>query len=379
MSELARAIHDSPYKIVMAVTGGGIGAIHDLLTTPGASRSILEASVPYASAALTNLLGGKPDQFCSSATARAMAMACFQRARNLNGEEELGSLIGVGCTASLASDLPKRGDHRVHAAIQTFAATETASVRLVKGRRTRLEEDRAASELLMHLILSHARKTELDWNTGDPDEVPEFQRYEAPEGWSKLLGRECAWTNSQGDRFGDVLDGQQNRLAIYCGAFHPRHEGHKQIATIGAKRYDRVIHEISIQNVDKPPLDFLEMAARASQFEAGEELIFSRAPTFAEKSKVFPHFTFLVGVDTIYRVAQPTYYGGEKARDLAISEIKEQGCRFLVFGRLLDNQFQEFSASEVTRDLANLCDFVSESEFRNDASSTVIRQANRSD
>ena len=66
--------------MVLAITGGGSGAIADLLEVPGGSRTVLEAVVPYSAAALVEFLRGKPEQFCSARTARAMAMAAFQRA-----------------------------------------------------------------------------------------------------------------------------------------------------------------------------------------------------------------------------------------------------------------------------------------------------------
>lgn len=380
MSDLAQAIHDSGYKIVLAVTGGGIGAIHDLLRTSGASRSILEATIPYASEALTELLGGRPDQFCSSATSRAMAMAAFQRARCLayESKSETAKLLGIGCTASLASDHPKQGQHRVHVAVQSATATAWASVTLAKGRRTRREEDHVASTLLMRFLHARAIDREFTWSTGFVDEPIETQLCNAPLGWQKLLGGECCWTNRDGSQAEKTLLGSNSPLAIYCGAFHPRHAGHEQIARIGAQRFGRVVHEISIRNVDKLPLDFLEMSERAAQFTAEEEIVFSSAPTFVEKAKIFPGCVFLVGVDTIRRIAQPIYYGGEKERDAAIDQLAQRGCRFLVFGRLIEGKFEEFSSADVTPKLAELCDVVSEREFRLDISSTVLRSDNGS-
>ena len=66
---LIRAIHDSPTQAVVAVTGGGVATLTWLLTVPGASRTILEGTVPYAASALTGLLGAVPDQAVSAATA----------------------------------------------------------------------------------------------------------------------------------------------------------------------------------------------------------------------------------------------------------------------------------------------------------------------
>ena len=105
----------------MAATGGGSRAIADLLEVPGGSKTLLEAVVPYSAPAMVEWLGGVPDEFCSAATARAMAMVAFQRARRY--EEPESTVAGVACTASLASDRPKRGPHRIHVAVQTIGET----------------------------------------------------------------------------------------------------------------------------------------------------------------------------------------------------------------------------------------------------------------
>jgi hypothetical protein len=64
----------------IAVTGGGSAVIADLFTVPGASNSLLHASVPYSHAALSELLGGpEHPQSCSRDTAILMAKAVFKK------------------------------------------------------------------------------------------------------------------------------------------------------------------------------------------------------------------------------------------------------------------------------------------------------------
>src|SRR5437762_311819 len=108
---LIEALHQAPYKCVLAVTGGGTQAAALLLNVPGGSRTILEIVVPYHERSLDDFLGHTPDQSCSEGTSREMARRAFERARWLTPGE---AVIGVGCTASLATDRPKRGDHRFH-------------------------------------------------------------------------------------------------------------------------------------------------------------------------------------------------------------------------------------------------------------------------
>ncbi len=161
--ELIRRIHAAPGQMVLVVTGGGSAAISDLLAVPGGSRTILEAIVPYSAAALIDFLHGQPEHFCSASAARSMAMAAFERARHLQSAEQRRAVasgtaamdapvFGIACTASLVSDRPKRGAHRIHVACQSATTTTTQSVELVKGRRIRAEEEAVAADLVLKTI-----------------------------------------------------------------------------------------------------------------------------------------------------------------------------------------------------------------------------------
>jgi nicotinamide mononucleotide (NMN) deamidase PncC len=54
--ELIRQIHAAAVRMVLAISGGGSSAIGELLAVPGASRTVLEAVVPYSAAALVYVL-----------------------------------------------------------------------------------------------------------------------------------------------------------------------------------------------------------------------------------------------------------------------------------------------------------------------------------
>ncbi|NOQ48554.1 MAG: hypothetical protein GQ576_05390 [Methanococcoides sp.] len=75
LRDIIMHIHNSPCRLVLAVTGGGAGAIDQLLRYGGGSATVLEALVPYSSKALDELIGKKPEKYASPVTVRAMAMA----------------------------------------------------------------------------------------------------------------------------------------------------------------------------------------------------------------------------------------------------------------------------------------------------------------
>src|SRR5258708_791676 len=109
VSQLIAAVHQKARPFVLALTGGGTTAAARLLSVPGGSRTVLEVIVPYHEQANREFLGHTPEQACCAAASQSMAARAFARARWLEPGQ---AVLGIGGTASLASDRPKKGDHR---------------------------------------------------------------------------------------------------------------------------------------------------------------------------------------------------------------------------------------------------------------------------
>jgi nicotinamide mononucleotide (NMN) deamidase PncC len=156
---LISQIHASPVMAVIVVTGGGAQAVADLLAVPGASKTVLEALVPYSERSLTEFLGHSPTQAVSIETAAAMAQAAYQRAMFLR-EAESVPVIGLSCTATLATDRPKKGEHRAHIGLCSANGTRAFSFTLRKGARNRHEEERVVSNVLISILAETCGVTE---------------------------------------------------------------------------------------------------------------------------------------------------------------------------------------------------------------------------
>ena len=382
---LIEAIHAAPVRCVVVATGGGASAIAELLTVPGGSRTILEAVVPYSSAALADWLGRAPEQYCSAETARAMATVACERAHRLSEQDDskfaaaAGDLfVGVACTASLVSDRPKKGAHRLHVATETDDMTHSVELVLEKGARDRAGEEQVAGRVLLSALARAAVPTAaipaLDLRPAE--EVKERQAAGGP-----LLGAlrrrkiGCVWSLPDGGLVEVPPSSSAERRSILCGAFNPLHFGHEQLrAAAEAHLGFPVYFEISLRNVDKPPLDYITLEDRRRQFSK-VPLALTSAPTFVEKSAALPGTTFVVGVDTAERIVQPRYYGGsDAAMHEALSTIARNRGRFLVAGRKVGDRFVTLSDLQLPPEFAPLFEELPAGEFRADVSSTELRK-----
>ncbi|MCZ0942943.1 MAG: hypothetical protein OXJ53_07800 [Gammaproteobacteria bacterium] len=347
MSERARLLHDSPWQGVLHLTGGGTGMLSELLGEAGASRTLIEARIPYAEGSLETLLGGRPDQACSAPTARALAMAAFQRALHHGARPA----FGFGVTASLATDRPKRGPCRAHLAVQTLGHTAQTQIAL-RG-------ERAAQESALVKFAWQTLLGALD--LGSVPQAP-IDQVAAPLEWQALISGERRSTSAN-----------EAAKLILPGSFNPLHDGHERMMAVAEARLGQAgVFELSVENPDKPLLDYIEIEKRQSHFD--RPLLLTRLPTFRDKADEFPGATFAVGIDTLLRIADPRYYGGAAQRDAAVAAMLDAGVSFLVFGRLIDGTFQNLSHAILPEALRGVCTEVSEDEFRADLSSTDLRR-----
>jgi len=373
LAEVVAQIHATPRKIVLVVTGGGSGAIAQLLAVPGGSQTLLEALVPYASRSLIDFLGAEPEHYCTAATARLMAMQGYHRAMQLRAGGE--PVAGVACTASLVSDRPKRGPHRCHIAVQDGRSTTTDSLTLTKGRRDRAGEEDVVARVVLAAVARAcglAREVPIPLLEGEQIET---RRTEPLDPIRKLVVGEVRRVVVAPD--GAMHSDGPTIKAALSGAFHPMHDGHRELARVASEMLGReVAFELSVTNVDKPPLDFTEIEKRLAQFAGRDTVVLTDAPTFLEKARLLLGCVFVVGADTADRIVAARYYGDDDQQMLdALSEIRRLGCRFLVAGRLVAGRWQTLADVPIPRGYEDLFEAIPESRFRRDISSTDIRAA----
>ena len=373
---LTEGLHASCSMAAIALAGAGAHSVSWLLGVPGASRTVLELHVPYAVTSLAEFLGRQPAQSASAETARDMARVAYRRAVRLRPGDE--HVAGIGCAASIASDRPKRGDHRCRVCAWDAHGATTYSLTLTKGARDRLAEDRVTSLLVMR-ALAEVSNVRFEVAPGLADEeTVEVSRVSYSDAVEALVAGHISTVVLEPDQ-PPAADGRVTG-AILAGSFDPLHDGHRQLADVASRILSAdVTFELSVTNVDKPPLVEAEVRRRASQFGGAERLVLARAPVFFEKARLFPGCTFVIGWDTMTRLVDPKYYGGNPTSMLiALAEIRDLGCTFLVAGRWDGAEFRGVEDVSIPQGFEEMLRSIPQEEFRSDVSSTKIRLAARS-
>ena len=370
--QLVQAIHDSPYRLVLVTAGAGTQALSDLLGVAGASRTLLEAIVPYSEASFDEFLGRKPPQYVSVKTAHFLAGRAFTRARWL--EAECYPTAGLACTATIVTDRPKRGEHRAHIAVWQRRWLTSYNLHLQKGARDRRGEERIVSRVMLNAVaraIGLERQLDLSLLPGDELVIDVIDFSKSARGLNE----------DQLDCFGIEADGRlltptEHPPILLSGSFNPLHEGHLGMAQAASDLLGQPAgFELSAVNVDKPPLSPETILDRLAQF-AGRYIVFaSNAPTFVEKARLYEGVTFVVGYDTAVRILHPRYYQDSEAEMLAaLAEIRGCNGRFLVAGRAdEDGTFRHLEDIDMPTAVRDLFHPLPPNRFRRDISSTELR------
>ena len=372
LKEAIEGIHASPTKAVIAATGGGAQALAWLLVVPNASRTVLEITVPYADAALTELLGRAPAQVVSEEVAMDMAQLAYERAEHLSGDP---SSTGIGATATIRTQREKRGEHRCFVAVCSSEGRRGYGVTMVKGMRERQAEDEIVSRLIVGLL---AEESGVDFDV--PLGLSDMERLEVLEEPGRdpvrhlLEGSALPRTGGQGRvrfRGAALPQGAASRLVL-SPAWRPRGAGKGRLGDPryggGLRAVDRKRGQASSHiRGGEPPTAPVRGASQGRSHKGGDVRGEGESP-----ARHYLRHRVRYGDETVRSQVlrrEPT------AMDEALAELQGSGCRFLVAGRVEDDRFRSLDDVGVPAGFKDMLAGIPESAFRRDVSSTEIRGA----
>lgn len=366
------AIHATPQRVVIEFAGAGSLALAWLHSVGGSSRTVLEATDRYAAPALIEAAGFEPDQFTSVRVARALATFAHIRAVQLTSPG--APVAGIGCTATIATDRTKRGDHRCCLAISEAGGVITYTLTFRKGHRTRQEEEQVVSLLILKAVAQVCGVAGIPAPVLARGEtlVEDFEPVALPE---RLIAGEFELLRVTPE--GDMAPARRlPHTVLLSGAFNPLHQGHRLLAERAAALLGRPVQfELPLVNADKAAIGPAEARRRLAQFSGYAPVVFTCLPLFNQKAEIFPHSVFVIGIDTVKRLLDPRFYGHDQAEMWAALEtIKAAGCHFLVAGRVEDDHFSTLNDVNLPAAYQGLFEQIPEELFRLDISSTAIRQ-----
>ena len=291
-------------QIYVAVTGAGTGLQNMLWQVPGSSAYLAGGICTYRQDQTEGFLGFKPDSFCSPEIALDLAFAAYLKAAT---NDPNVNTVGLGLTASVASETEHRGDHRIHVACITNEKVFTTDVVLHKavGQENR-ERDGLTADLLGLELLLHA--------TGV---VP----VDEPDDWDEPDYHECIYEGTfMCDMDLDLVKqhfmkrpfvtryGKRQpipvgrRMSIYPGNFNPPHEGH--FANAG----EDTTFQITTNPPHKAGLSIQDILNRLRHFKGRRDLMFLEgAGLYIEKARMFPGCNLVMGTDALRRMLDPKW------------------------------------------------------------------------
>ncbi|MBX3143119.1 MAG: hypothetical protein KF813_05135 [Trueperaceae bacterium] len=373
VTDLVTAIHATPHKVVLAFAGAGAGAVSWLHSVGGSSRTVLSALDVYAPKSMIELVGFEPSNYTVPRVARAMATGCLRIARRQLDDGSSDPIVGVGSSATIATDRLKRGEHRVAIAVRDTLGIVDYFVVMEKGARDRAGEEDLVSIAILRAIADACGVLGAPDLPLTPNEraLVEFSPCEAL--LSLAAGRsDIAVVQPDGA----VTNGADlGPRAILSGSFNPLHAAHLELAATAAELTGLpALFELPLMNAAKSPIELLEARRRAQQFAGRGPVALTRTPLFAQKAELFPGSVFVVGFDTAERIVQRRFYDGDEGAMLeALDRIRRQGCRFLVAGRAAQGEFRTLADLALPPAAADLFTSIGERDFRLDLSSTALR------
>ncbi len=350
----------------MAITGGGTGAIANLLAGGGGSSILLEATVPYSKQSSGVYTGAVPEHYCSREQALNLATSSWRRAKEQTPNRKC---IGLGATSRLTNgDTERKGRvHEIWVATHSDTETRTAHCVLQRNRSRYVEEDIAVEVIMESLYDAVGLSNSGGFIHRDYDEqIVKMVQNEL--GYGKVYTKNIPLIVPYHEN--GMIPPREDMHIVFPGSFNPLHEGHIKMAeAVYKKTKKKILFEFCVRNTDKPMLDYMRLQERVEKLHKklqGNPMyggyIVSNDPLFVDKANS-GFKEYMIGADTFNRLFDPRH-----SKRWPEFGFKEKGMHFYVLNRKGIEQSMTY--------FHELWTFIPEEEYSDPGiSSTQLRKA----
>lgn len=331
-------LKEANVSIHVITTGGGAGLQQLLWEVPGSSAYLSGASFPYSPEEQEELLGFMPEHFCSEESAIDLASAAYMKAYKFGGKKP----VGLGITASVASEKIHRGDHRVFACIITEDQVRTCQYTLEKGvgSEVRLLDGETCDDIGLLLLAETLTLSEVEYT--HPDHPYHTQR---AEDRAKARFFERPFFAANGKRLATMT--ANKHVALMPGAYNPPHEGHFGTAQHVMDEFGRtVVYEVTAEPPHKEALSVQLLLQRAKLLQGNDRFFTRKAPFYLDKARAFPGIPLVLGADAMVRMLDPKWGIDLKEMFQAFRKLE---TKLLIAGRTIGDKF--VTVDDISKDL----------------------------
>lgn len=354
-------LKEANVSIHVIATGAGASLQQSLWEVPGSSAYLSGASFPYAPEEQAELLGFMPEHFCSAEAAVDLASAAYMKAYNFGGK----SPVGLGLTATVASEKEHRGDHRLFFCIMTDDTVKVFSHKLIKdrGEYARILDGGACDSLAFNTLLKELNIYHYD---------PQLDFKDATDLATERFFARPFFT-ATGERLAQVPSNLD--YALMSGAFNPPHPGHFGPAEVVRGDYHKdTVFEITARPPHKEALTVQQCLQRSKMLRGHHRLFTVANPYYIDKARAYPGVPLVLGADAMVRMLDPKWGLDTKA---TLQEFYDLGTDLYVVGRDVEGEFttmEDIANGMILKDERQLFLNVAKSvQGRWDLSSTEIR------
>ena len=162
--EKIQHLYKSNLYLSLCFSGAGFSFINTLLSTEGASSTLLNADIPYSKYSLVNHYYLKEPFISNMNSAKICQLLQDEYSKVVDKKlnENKTQLMAISCLGSIKTIKNKKGNHNAWISLQSNSKTRHIYINLEKNLRSRIDEDLIIKNIIINTIYEFINKNSFD-------------------------------------------------------------------------------------------------------------------------------------------------------------------------------------------------------------------------